>query len=54
MKTITFPDGAQVPAVGQGTWMMAERADRRADEIAALRTGIDLGHDAGRHRRDVR
>jgi diketogulonate reductase-like aldo/keto reductase len=43
MKTITFPDGAQVPALGQGTWMMAERADRRADEIAALRSGIDLG-----------
>lgn len=43
MKTIRFPDGAQVPALGQGTWMMAEQPSRRPDEIAALRTGIDLG-----------
>lgn len=43
MKTIRFPDGATVPALGQGTWMMAERAGRRADEIAALREGVDLG-----------
>jgi len=38
-----FPDGTQVPALGQGTWMMAERPDRRADEVAALREGIALG-----------
>jgi diketogulonate reductase-like aldo/keto reductase len=43
MKTIALPDGTTVPALGQGTWMMAEDADRHADEIAALRTGIDLG-----------
>jgi diketogulonate reductase-like aldo/keto reductase len=43
MKTIRFPDGVAVPALGQGTWMMGERAERRADEIAALRIGIDLG-----------
>jgi diketogulonate reductase-like aldo/keto reductase len=43
MKTISLPDGTTVPALGQGTWMMAEDADRRPDEIAALRTGIDLG-----------
>ena len=43
MKTIALPDGTTVPALGQGSWMMAEHADRRADEIAALRTGIDLG-----------
>ena len=43
MKTIALPDGTQVPALGQGTWMMAERRDRRADEIAALRAGVDLG-----------
>lgn len=40
---ITFPDGTQVPALGQGTWMMAEQPGRRADEIAALREGIELG-----------
>ena len=43
MKTIRFPDGTKVPALGQGTWMMAERAATRADEIAALRVGVDLG-----------
>jgi diketogulonate reductase-like aldo/keto reductase len=43
MKTIRFPDGSTVPALGQGTWMMAEQAARRSDEIAALRAGIDLG-----------
>jgi diketogulonate reductase-like aldo/keto reductase len=43
MKMIRFPDGATVPALGQGSWMMAEQPSRRADEIAALRTGIDLG-----------
>ncbi len=43
MKMIRFPDGAAVPALGQGSWMMAERPAARADEIAALRTGIDLG-----------
>ncbi|GAA4010716.1 aldo/keto reductase [Sphingomonas humi] len=32
-----------MPMLGQGTWMMGERPDRRTDEIAALRTGVDLG-----------
>lgn len=43
MKTIPFPDGTAVPALGQGTWMMGERPDRRSAEIAALHEGIDLG-----------
>lgn len=43
MKTIRLPDGTAVPALGQGTWMMAEDLNRRAEEIAALRKGIDLG-----------
>lgn len=43
MKTVTFPDGAAVPALGQGTWQMAEDPARRAQEIAALRLGLDLG-----------
>ncbi len=43
MKTIRFPDGAAVPALGQGTWMMAEDPSRRAQEIAALREGIAQG-----------
>ena len=43
MKTIALPDGTPVPALGQGSWMMAEDPTRRADEIAALRAGLDLG-----------
>jgi diketogulonate reductase-like aldo/keto reductase len=43
MKTVMLPDGEAVPALGQGTWMMGERPDRRAAEIAALRAGVDLG-----------
>jgi diketogulonate reductase-like aldo/keto reductase len=41
--TVTLPAGEIVPALGQGTWMMAEDPRRRADEIAALRAGLDLG-----------
>ena len=43
MKTIALPSGEQVPALGMGTWMMGEDRTRRAAEIAALQTGIDLG-----------
>ncbi|MFK3889840.1 aldo/keto reductase [Sphingomonas sp. NPDC079357] len=43
MKTIRFADGTTVPALGQGTWMMAEDPARRSDEIAALREGLSLG-----------
>ena len=43
MRMTRFPDGTEVPALGQGTWMMAEGPGRRGDEIAALRAGVDLG-----------
>ncbi|GGI75705.1 hypothetical protein GCM10007973_10810 [Polymorphobacter multimanifer] len=43
MKQVTLPGGGTVPALGQGTWKMAERSDRRVGELAALRAGIDLG-----------
>ncbi|RST31374.1 aldo/keto reductase [Sphingomonas ginkgonis] len=43
MKTIRFSDGTQVPALGQGSWMLAEQPSRRREEIDALRTGLDLG-----------
>ena len=32
-----------VPVLGQGTWQMAERRARRADELRALQQGLDLG-----------
>ncbi|HYZ34053.1 MAG TPA: aldo/keto reductase [Crenalkalicoccus sp.] len=43
MATVRLPDGTEVPALGQGTWHMGERAARRAEELAALRLGLDLG-----------
>ncbi len=43
MRTVTLPGGAKVPALGQGTWYIGDSAAKRADEIAALQAGIDLG-----------
>lgn len=43
IPTVALPSGERVPALGLGTWMMAERGADRAAEIAALRTGLDLG-----------
>ncbi|MEW6121121.1 MAG: aldo/keto reductase [Pseudomonadota bacterium] len=43
MKTVVLPGGEEVPALGQGTWYMGEQAARAAEEIAALRLGIELG-----------
>ncbi len=43
MKTISFPDGTAIPALGQGTWFMGQNASLRASEIAALREGLELG-----------
>jgi aryl-alcohol dehydrogenase-like predicted oxidoreductase len=43
IRSISFPDQTFVPALGQGTWRMGEDARLRKQEIAALRTGIDLG-----------
>lgn len=43
LKTVNLPSGQEVPQLGQGTWQMAEASSRRADEIAALRAGLDLG-----------
>ncbi len=43
MRSVTLPDQTPVPALGQGTWRMGEDARLRAQEIAALRAGLDLG-----------
>jgi diketogulonate reductase-like aldo/keto reductase len=32
-----------VPVLGQGTWQLGERGERRPQELAALQLGIDLG-----------
>jgi diketogulonate reductase-like aldo/keto reductase len=43
VHTTPLPDGEPVPVLGQGTWYFAEDRSRRAQEIAALRLGLDLG-----------
>ena len=43
MRTVLLPGGEEVPALGQGTWMIGERGERRAAEIEALRVGVELG-----------
>ena len=43
MKSVTLPSGEQVPALGIGTWMIGEDPSCRAEEIATLQRGIDLG-----------
>ncbi|MFV0360534.1 aldo/keto reductase [Tropicimonas sp.] len=43
MKTVSFPDGARVPALGLGTWHVGDSRSRQAEEIRALRRGLDLG-----------
>ena len=43
IPTTNLPCGVAVPVLGQGTWMMGEDRGRRADEVAALRLGLDLG-----------
>lgn len=40
---VRLPSGESVPALGQGTWNMAVKGSARKDEIASLRTGLDLG-----------
>ena len=42
-KSVRLPGGEQVPALGQGTWMMGEDPAARAEELATLRLGLDLG-----------
>jgi diketogulonate reductase-like aldo/keto reductase len=43
MDRLQLPSGKGIPVLGQGTWNMGEDPDTRADEVAALRLGLDLG-----------
>lgn len=42
-KTVQFPDGTTVPAIGQGTWYMGERNSDLRAEVRALQQGLDAG-----------
>jgi diketogulonate reductase-like aldo/keto reductase len=44
MRTLQFGRISEaLPVIGQGTWEMGEHARKRADEVAALRRGLELG-----------
>lgn len=43
MKQVTLPSGERVAALGQGTWRMGDSNATRAEEIATLQLGLDLG-----------
>ena len=43
LPQVTLPNGERVPALGQGTWHMGEDRRRTAEEVAALKLGIELG-----------
>jgi len=42
-RTVKFPDGTIVPALGQGSWHLGQGRHPAAVEEEALRTGLSLG-----------
>ena len=43
VRTVRFPDGTSVPAVGQGAWHLGQGRHPTAVEEEALHTGVSLG-----------
>jgi diketogulonate reductase-like aldo/keto reductase len=44
MRSCKLFSGATMPVLGLGTWRMGESARRRAEELDALKYGLDLGY----------
>lgn len=44
MRSCNLPSGAAMPVLGLGTWRMGESARRRAEELDALKYGLELGY----------
>ena len=42
-RTVRFPDGTSVPALGQGAWHLGQGRHSDAQEQEAVRTGLSLG-----------
>ena len=44
MRSCKLPSGAAIPVLGLGTWRMGESSRIRAQELDALKYGIELGY----------
>ncbi len=44
MRSCKLSSGAAMPVLGLGTWRMGESPRRRAEELDALKYGLDLGY----------
>ena len=42
-RVVSGRGGLEMPALGMGTWQMGDDPARRADEVAAIQLGLDLG-----------
>lgn len=42
-KSVIFTGDAEVPAIGQGSWYMGEKASARQQEVKAIQHGLDCG-----------
>jgi diketogulonate reductase-like aldo/keto reductase len=43
IRSLALPSGELIPVLGQGTWGLGEDPKSRAEELATLRLGLDLG-----------
>jgi diketogulonate reductase-like aldo/keto reductase len=43
MRTVTLPNGQDMPALGLGTWKMGEDPARFAEEVRVVQRALDLG-----------
>ncbi|MDM0024475.1 aldo/keto reductase [Variovorax saccharolyticus] len=44
MRYLELAGGGRMPVLGLGTWKMGESASRRAAEVSAIRSAIDIGY----------
>jgi len=44
MRSCKLPSGAAMPVLGLGTWRMGESARRRAEELDAVKHGLEFGY----------
>src|ERR1700716_2811042 len=43
VRAVDLPSGETIPVLGQGTWHLGQGRHPRAEELEALRVGIELG-----------